>query len=216
MVWEELELGNKLKLDLTALPVRVHLQFKTTKTLKMKSLSSLSFYQFLSITFFLTGFSVTTLPGQNRSESLPPMEMYQVTENGDTIYKIVETMPGFPNGQVGLFKFLAENVQYPLAAREYGVEGIVVIRLIIDATGKVIEPTIVKSSSEKKDDTVQGFVIDSRQHYYNQLDKEALRVVKMMPDWTPAMVDGEAVSIAFNLPISFRLEGRGRKKRANF
>ncbi|HOY19057.1 MAG TPA: energy transducer TonB [Haliscomenobacter sp.] len=182
----------------------------------MKPLLKLSFYKFSSLTLLLIGFSVTMLHGQNRSESLPPMEMYQVTENGDTIYKIVETMPGFPNGQAGLFKFLVKNVQYPLAAREYGVEGIVVIRLIIDATGKVIEPTIIKSSSEKKDDTTQGFVIDSRQHYFDQLDKEALRVVKMMPDWTPGIVEGEAVSIAFNLPISFRLEGRGRKKRANF
>ncbi|AEE53213.1 energy transducer TonB [Haliscomenobacter hydrossis] len=177
----------------------------------MKPLSNLNFYKFSRLILFLIGFSVTMLHGQNRSESLPPMEMYQVTENGDTIYKIVETMPGFPNGQAGLFKFLAKNIQYPLAAREYGVEGMVVIRLIIDATGKVIEPTIVKSSSEKKDDTAQGFVIDSRKPYYDQIDKEALRVVKMMPDWTPGIVEGEAVSIAFNLPISFRLEGRGRR-----
>ena len=97
-------------------------------------------------------------------------------------------MPEYPGGLQELMNFLMQNVKYPDAAKAKGLEGKVVVRFTVDAKGKVVNPTVIKS-------------VDP------MLDAEALRVVGKMPAWKPASVDGKPVDSQFVVPVSFKLSG---------
>ena len=96
-------------------------------------------------------------------------------------------MPEFPGGVVEMMKFLQMNIQYPPMAAEANIEGRVVLQFIVDKTGKVRDVEVVRSVNE-------------------ELDAEAVRVVESMPDFTPGRQNGEAVSVWYTLPISFKLQ----------
>lgn len=97
-------------------------------------------------------------------------------------------MPEYPGGLQEMMNFLMQNVKYPDAAKAKGLEGKVVVRFTVDAKGKVVNPTVIKS-------------VDP------MLDAEALRVVGKMPAWKPASVDGKPVDSQFVVPVSFKLSG---------
>lgn len=102
---------------------------------------------------------------------------------GETFY-VVEDMPKFPGGNIQ--QYVADNLRYPAAAKEKGIEGKVYVRFVIDTTGKTIAPEIVRGVSP-------------------ELDAEALRLVREMPAWQPGMQGGKPVRVSFTLPINFRL-----------
>lgn len=102
-------------------------------------------------------------------------------------FVFVEQMPEFPGGNVGLFKYLVENLKYPTTAAENEIEGTVSIRLIVNRDGTFTDVKVVKS-------------VDPA------LDKEAVRVVKNMPRWIPGKQNGRNVDVYFMLPITFKLQ----------
>ncbi|MCC7464817.1 MAG: energy transducer TonB [Saprospiraceae bacterium] len=93
--------------------------------------------------------------------------------------------PEFPGGESGMVKFLAENMKYPPLARENGIQGTVVVSFIIDDSGTVRNPVILKDIG-------------------GGCGKEALRVVGTMPKWTPGMANGKPVSVKYTLPLRFK------------
>lgn len=93
--------------------------------------------------------------------------------------------PEFPGRKSAFKSFIAENIVYPLEALEKGEQGVVYLRFTVDSLGSVVEPTIVHGVSPS-------------------LDKEALRVVTLMPKWKPARQDGRPVSVSFTSPVIFR------------
>lgn len=95
-----------------------------------------------------------------------------------------EIMPVFPGGNDELYKYIKKNIKYPRRARKKGISGKVNIKFEVSSSGKVVNPIIVNGVSK-------------------ELDDEAIRVVKNMPDWKPGMCDGKNVSVYFNLPINF-------------
>lgn len=97
---------------------------------------------------------------------------------------IVEDMPEFPCGEVGLRKYIAENTIYPEEAKNKGLEGKVFINFIVSKTGDVENIKVAKG-------------IDPL------LDNEAIRVVQSMPKWKPATQRGKPVVIPFTVPVSF-------------
>lgn len=105
---------------------------------------------------------------------------------GDTVMSFVEKMPEFPGGMDAMMKFLKENVKYPDAAKASEAEGRVVVQFVVDKEGNVTEPSVVKSAGEV-------------------LDAEALRVVGMMPRWTPGMNDGKPVRVKYVMPFTFKM-----------
>lgn len=105
-----------------------------------------------------------------------------VDENA--VYTKVDKMPEFPGGQVALVKFLSKNIKYPSKYKKDKLNGRVFVSFIIDKTGKVTQPKIVKSLNE-------------------ECDKEALRVISMMPNWFPGEKDGNKVNVQFGLPVNF-------------
>ena len=102
----------------------------------------------------------------------------------DIIYKNseVETAASLP----GLMNWLTKNVVYPAIAREENITGKVIISATIDENGKLINP-IIKSET------------------HPLLNKEVLRLVKIMPNWTPAKYHGNPVKVQVELPVSFGL-----------
>lgn len=101
--------------------------------------------------------------------------------------QVIGDMPEFPGGTEKLFEFLKENIHYPEIAEENGVQGRVVVTFVVEVDGSISETKVVKS-------------VDS------SLDEEAIRVVKLLPKWNPAMLNGKPVRSKYTLPITFRLK----------
>lgn len=101
-----------------------------------------------------------------------------------TIFTKAEQNPEFPGGVRGLSDFLSTNLKYPAAARRAHVEGKVFIEFTIDENGVVKDPHVVKGI---------GF----------GCDEEAMRIMGIMPNWTPAKQNGKPVAISYQLPIGF-------------
>ena len=104
------------------------------------------------------------------------------------IYRSVEQMPMFPGGEYALMKHLQANIKYPPEAAKNNIEGRVIVQFVIDETGQVGEVKIVRPVSE-------------------ELDAEAVRVVKALPKFEPGRQDGEAVSVWYTLPVMFKVQG---------
>lgn len=98
-----------------------------------------------------------------------------------------EQMPEFPGGIKALLKFLASNINYPEMAKLNGIQGKVFVSFIVNKKGEVEKISIPRS-------------IDPL------LDREALRVVGLMPKWTPGLQCQKPVNVAFTVPINFTLK----------
>jgi protein TonB len=108
-------------------------------------------------------------------------------EEENKVFDIVEEMPSFPGGMAALNKYLHDNVHYPVVAQENGVQGRVTISFVVEKDGSVTDVKVAKSVDPS-------------------LDKEALRVVKSMPRWTPGKQNGATVRVKYNVPVNFRLQ----------
>jgi TonB family protein len=97
-----------------------------------------------------------------------------------------QELPEFPGGEKNLLRFLAENIKYPDKCIGDSVQGIVIVKFIIDESGKVICPHILTS-------------------LHPETDREALRIVKIMPDWKPASNSDIPCKMCYTLPITFEL-----------
>ncbi|MGZ3946417.1 MAG: TonB family protein [Mucilaginibacter sp.] len=105
---------------------------------------------------------------------------------GDRIYAEVEKAPSFPGGGQALGRFLADNIRYPVSARENGIQGTVEISFVIE-----------------KDGTLTGAKVSNG--VAKIIDDEALRVMRLCPPWSPGTINGAAVRSTYNAPITFSL-----------
>lgn len=110
-----------------------------------------------------------------------------VEEKKEETLTVVDVMPQYPGGDHELLKFIAQSIKYPTDAQEAGVQGRVICSFVVDKKGNIVEPKIIRG-------------IDP------SLDAEALRVIGMMPRWTPGRQDGKAVRVLYTVPITFRLQ----------
>jgi len=92
----------------------------------------------------------------------------------------------YPGGQGALNKFISSQMQYPSAARDAGVSGVVVIKITVLADGRVTDRAVKRSKDPA-------------------LDKEALRIVGLMPNWSPAISEGRAVTSSQDVIIRFTI-----------
>ena len=112
----------------------------------------------------------------------------------EPVYEVVKTMPEFNGGFDALVNYLVTNVKYPEEAKKNNITGTVFVSFIVEKSGKVTNPSILKSANPL-------------------LDDEALRVVAAMPNWKPGLNDeGVAVNVKFNLPIKFALDNKAVKE----
>jgi len=107
-------------------------------------------------------------------------------ESDDEFFMVVENMPVFPGGDLGLMKYIQKNVKYPPIAKEYNITGKVYVSFIVDKSGSVTNAKIVRGVDKN-------------------LDAEALRVVKSLPKYKPGKQRGKPVRVMFTIPINFTL-----------
>lgn len=115
-------------------------------------------------------------------------------QNTDTpcckVFQVVEQMPQFPGGQAAMMKFIADSLRYPSVACENRIEGRVVVQFVVDCEGNILNPLVVWN-------------VDPL------LDREAIRLVKLMPKWIPGRQNGKPVNVTCLVPIRFKLyEGK--------
>ena len=101
-------------------------------------------------------------------------------------FSYVEQMPQFPGGEAALNAFLNNNIKYPQVASENGIKGRVTIRFVVERDGSVTDVTVYRG-------------------VHPALDKEALRVVGLIPKWIPGKQNGEPVRVYHIAPINFIL-----------
>ena len=129
--------------------------------------------------------------GKNKKRNQPKQVKSATTkaeENQRFMCEIFEIPPQFPGGDVALMEFIKKEVRQPDEAKD--VKGKVVIRLTVEPSGELTHFEVLRS-------------------VHPALDKEALRVAKMMPKWIPGSIYGKLVAVKYNLVIAFKGEEKG-------
>ncbi len=121
-------------------------------------------------------------PDATVTEALPQTP---VAADGDVL-RTVEQLPEFPGGMVEFMKWLTRNLKYPAYARDRKIQGKVVVSFLVNKDGSIANPKIEKSC-----DPV--------------LDREALRVIRMMPRWKPGLMDEKPCRTMVAVPVNFQL-----------
>ncbi len=106
----------------------------------------------------------------------------------DSIAVVVDEMAEFPGGRNALVNYLVKEINYPTKAIKKKLEGKVVLKFVVGKDGEVTSVSIVRGMANCP-----------------ECEKEAIRVVKKMPKWTPAVKNGKFVPSYFILPIEFYL-----------
>ncbi|HUX95244.1 MAG TPA: energy transducer TonB [Bacteroidales bacterium] len=105
----------------------------------------------------------------------------------DTIWNFAGNIPTLPGNEEALFDYIGRNLIYPVSAKDSGIQGRVVVKFIVNKKGDVINHEVIKS-------------------VHPDLDAEALRVVKTITHFEPGYSDSKAVTVWYEVPISFVLK----------
>lgn len=108
-------------------------------------------------------------------------------EEENKVFDVVEEQPSFPGGQGVLMQWLRDNIKYPVIAAENGIEGRVIVQFVVSKSGSISNVNVVRGVDPS-------------------LDKEAVRVVSNMPNWTPGKQNGTTVNVRYTLPVTFKLQ----------
>jgi TonB family protein len=108
-------------------------------------------------------------------------------KNEPEIFTIVETPAEFPGGTQEMIKFLGKNMIYPEKAKRLLIGGKVFLKFVVFEDGSIHNTEVIKGSG------------------LDDLDDEAVRVVRMMPTWKAAEMTGKKVKCYFNLPVNFNM-----------
>ena len=104
----------------------------------------------------------------------------------DGIYTVVEHAPDFPGGLTAFYHFLSTYIHYPESARKRNQQGRVIVTMVVEKNGTLADIKIIRGVSD-------------------DIDAEAIRVMKLCPKWTPGIQNGKPVRVAYAIPINFPL-----------
>ena len=150
----------------------------------MSSLLKIFFVSICTIVYTnINAYTATVEYSKSDSTEIP--NTYLITTNTDSkIYTAAEQMPRFPQGSSALSSYINNSIKYPLSAIEDGIQGHVIIQFVVTDTGKIREVKIARGLS-------------------TDIDNEAIRVIKSLPDFIPGRIRGKKVNVWYTLPISF-------------
>ena len=208
-------LTNNFNVSLLKNRIKMMTKTRSTSWTRMKVLVAIP--AFFAVLFFFTAGPVGNLAAQDTQQNVKPAETQkavpqekQAVKTGETsssypvkqdtmtkfeppVYKVVETMPAYPGGYEALIKFMMENVKYPEEAKKNNIQGPVYVSFIVEIDGSVSNVKVLRGIG-------------------GGCDEEGVRVVSLMPKWSPGMDKGKAVRVSYVLPIQFKLDGKGEKK----
>ena len=105
----------------------------------------------------------------------------------EKVYTVVDKMPSFPGGEEAMLEYIAAHLEYPAASPGQGVQGLVMLRFVVEADGSVGKVQVLKKLDPN-------------------CDREAERVVRSLPKFTPGVQDGRAVAVWYTIPIRFQTD----------
>jgi protein TonB len=117
---------------------------------------------------------------------VPPVEQKEEEVDDDFIFMSVEKNPEFPGGEQALMKWINEHIVYPTIAAENGIYGRVSCQFVVNADGSVTDVEVIRPVNQ-------------------YLDREAIRVLKMLPKFKPGEQRGKPVRVRFSVPVRFQL-----------
>ena len=140
----------------------------------------------------MTGLSALAGNGGTRINSMPSehgvqSQVCDTTKTQAEVFGVVEQMPSFPGGETALMNFIKDNLVYPPEAAKNKIQGRVVVQFVVDKTGTVGEIKVVRP-------------------VHDDLDREAVRVCRLLPKFSPARQNGKAIDVWYTLPFSFKLQ----------
>lgn len=141
---------------------------------------------FLSLLFLSLSCTACGQEAISDNDSLSQTSVKQQEEGNSEIFIQVEQQPQFPGGDAALMKFIKENLCFPSTLAENCVQGRVTLSFIIEEDGTISDIKCMRSP-------------------HDDLTKEAIRVVKLMPKWLPGKQNGKVVRVKYVLPVTFRL-----------
>ena len=115
---------------------------------------------------------------------IPEEEPEEIT--APVIIDVAEVDPAFPGGEAAMAQFINDNFEYPEISKEMGEQGTVYVQFVVYKDGKIKDVKVIKGVSPA-------------------IDKEAIRVVKKMPPWTPGEQAGKKVNVRYVVPIKVKL-----------
>ena len=115
-----------------------------------------------------------------------PVEEVVADKGDDELFTVVDQQPEYEGGYEAMMAFIKQNMKYPPNARRMQIEGTVHVSFIVSKTGTISEVKVLRG-------------------IMTECDKEAVRVVQMMPPWKPGKQNGRNVNVRFILPLKFRL-----------
>lgn len=122
-----------------------------------------------------------------KEEEVAPVAPIPVDEKMQPLqFRVVEQLPEFPGGMVEFMKWLTKNLKYPPQAKRANLEGRVVVSFIVNVDGTTTDARVVKSA-------------------HPLLDAEAMRVLRMMPEWKPGEDHGKPCRTMLSIPIVFKI-----------
>lgn len=142
----------------------------------------------LMLTLFLSIALITAAISANYSCSKDMMTETQPKSAQTEVYVIVDEMPLYPGGDSLMMDFIMKNIKYPEPAKAAGIQGRVFIRFCVTNTGSIDQVSVLKGVEPS-------------------INAEAVRVVSMLPKWTPGRQGGKPVNVWFQLPVEFKLAG---------
>ena len=110
----------------------------------------------------------------------------RLSPDNPAIFSNPECLPIFPGGEKAMMVFLMDNIHFPPECVEMAIQGRVIVQFIVTEEGKIICEKIYRS-------------------LHPAMDEEALRVIRLMPDWQPASNNGVPFKMCYTLPVLFRL-----------
>jgi len=132
------------------------------------------------LTLVLIALSIFTFAQNKKDTSEIKIDSIQ----NEKTYLKVEEMPYFPGGEKALKKYISKNLSYPKQEKESKVSGKVYVSFIIEKDGSITDIKVLRGLK-----------------YY--FDKEAIRLVRNMPNWIPGIQSGEKAKVQYVLPIEF-------------
>lgn len=109
------------------------------------------------------------------------------TSENDKVLTFTEIMPEFPGGTEALYRFISKEVKYPKNLKKDKIEARVISKFIINKEGGIENIQIVNKVEP-------------------EFAEEVIRVLSLMPKWSPGTQMGKPVNVVFTLPISFKLK----------
>jgi Ca-activated chloride channel homolog len=136
----------------------------------------------------MAGVSVSDVKGNDeKGVDIADVKQSVTQVEEDKVYQVVEQMPQFPGGETALMSSISQNLTYPKIAQENGIQGKVILRVKVEADGSISNISVVRSLDPA-------------------CDKEAIRLIKLLPKFIPAKQNGVNVAVWYTLPIAFKLE----------